>query len=205
MKVERWASPKSWLSLIQLFHTFSPSLNPQPTTTQLIPRIGWKSEVQNSKSLSSPISQPKFKNHKDFFNGKSSSDAQENHFLVPPSSSSSCTWTAGGSRLVPHHWSGFSWQDGCYQEMLPILTYLNLEPKWRFHKMGGTPRSSICRWDFPWQKPSSYWEPPCSGPPKNNYCQWIGVREIRNQKPSIFPWRSWGVSCKLSRENQSID
>jgi len=153
MKVERWASPKSWLSLIQLFHTFSPSLNPQPTTTQLIPRIGWKSEVQNSKSLSSPISQPKFKNHKDFFNGKSSSDAQKNHFLVPPSSSSSCTWTAGGSRLVPHHWSGFSWQDGCYQEMLPILTYLNLEPKWRFPKI---PRNPFDSRIFH-RRPSSYW------------------------------------------------
>lgn len=39
---------------------------------------------------------------------------------------------------------------------------------------------------------------------QTNPFQWIGLRENRHRKPSIFPW-NMGPSCIFSQQNQSIE
>ena len=47
----------------------------------------------------------------------------------------------------------------------PSLDPCFIRLEWRFPKIGVPPKSSIYKWDFPWNKPSSYWGIPIYGTP----------------------------------------
>jgi hypothetical protein len=49
------------------------------------------------------------------------------------------------------------------EKMLKICFLPLFMVKWRFPLHGGSSKSSIYRWDFPWNKPSSYWGTPIYG------------------------------------------